>query len=82
MTQASSGHDPARRMDFSWPAFFMRVTAGLVFFMAGYWKVFVMSPAVHARKLFLDQFADSWIPHPLLWVLGAFRFFYKVSRPR
>lgn len=58
-------------IDLSWPAFFMRVMGGLVFAMAGYWKVFILTPAAHANKLFLAQFADSWIPHALLWFLGV-----------
>jgi hypothetical protein len=42
--------------DWHWPAFFTRVTAGLLFAMAGVHKVFVMTPQVHARKLFLEPY--------------------------
>ncbi len=38
--------------------------------MAGYWKVFVLTPANHAQQFFVEGFADSWIPIWLLQVLG------------
>src|ERR1700691_6046374 len=56
--------------DWHWPAFFTRVTAGLLFAMAGVYKVFIMTPQVHARKLFLETYQHTWIPHFLLWSLG------------
>jgi hypothetical protein len=56
--------------DWHWPAFFTRVTAGLLFAMAGVYKVFIMTPQVHARKLFLEPYEHTWIPHFLLWSLG------------
>jgi uncharacterized membrane protein YphA (DoxX/SURF4 family) len=56
--------------EWRWPAFFTRVTAGLLFGMAGVHKVFVMTPEVHARKLFLGPYQHTWIPHFLLWLLG------------
>lgn len=58
-------------IDLSWAAFLMRVMVGLVFAMAGYWKVFRMTPAGHANKLFLEQFADTWIPRFMLWTFGV-----------
>ncbi len=39
--------------------------------MAGYHKVFVMTPAVHAQMLFVAAFQDRWIPTWLLWLLGT-----------
>jgi putative oxidoreductase len=56
--------------DWHWPAFFTRVTAGLLFAVAGVHKVFIMTPQVHARKLFLEPDQHTWIPHFLLWSLG------------
>jgi uncharacterized membrane protein YphA (DoxX/SURF4 family) len=56
--------------DWRWPAFFTRVTAGLLFGMAGVYKVFVMTPQVHARQLFLEPYRHTWIPSFLLWPLG------------
>ena len=37
--------------------------------MAGYWKVFVLTPASHAQQFFVDGFSDTWIP---IWVLQLF----------
>ena len=51
--------------------FLARTMLGLVFFMAGWWKVFTLTPAVHAQQFFLDGFKDSWIPDWLLWALGT-----------
>jgi len=59
------------RFDWRWPAFFTRVTAGLLFGMAGVHKVFIVTPQVHARKLFLQPDQHTWIPHFLLWPLGV-----------
>lgn len=50
---------------------FARLTLGLIFGMAGYYKCFVMTPAGHAQRLFLQPYADTWIPAWLLWLTGA-----------
>ena len=59
-------------MHVNWPiaTFIVRWILGLLFLMAGYWKVFVLSPAAHAQQYFVDGFADTWIPALLLNVLG------------
>ena len=49
-------------------SFLMRWIIGVLFFMAGYWKVFTLTAKVHADKFFLAAYADSWIPH---WFLIA-----------
>lgn len=54
----------------SWAAFLARWVVGLIFAMAGFWKVFELTPAAHARRYFLEGFADTWIPVWLLWALG------------
>lgn len=56
----------------NWPiaVFITRWILGVVFLMAGYWKVFVLTPAQHARQYFVEGFADYWIPEWLLLVLG------------
>jgi len=38
--------------------------------MAGYWKVFVMTPSVHASRYFVQGYEGSWIPEWLLYALG------------
>ncbi len=51
--------------------FFARVTLGLIFFMAGWWKVFELGSVEHARRMFVEPYADTWIPAALLWASGA-----------
>lgn len=47
-----------------------RLVLGLIFGMAGWGKVFSLTPAGHARRYFVDPYADTWIPRWLLWTLG------------
>ena len=47
-----------------------RVVLGLIFFQAGLWKVFALTPAGHARKWFLP-FADTFLPVWSLWAMGV-----------
>jgi uncharacterized membrane protein YphA (DoxX/SURF4 family) len=49
---------------------FARVMVGIIFFMAGYWKCFELTPMQHARGMFVEGFAHTWIPTVLLWALG------------
>ena len=55
----------------SWAIFFARWVLGLIFLMAGWWKVFELTPAGHVERYFTGQFADTWIPTWLLWAVGA-----------
>ena len=50
--------------------FIARWILGILFLMAGYWKVFVLTPVGHANQFFVEGFADTWIPEWLLYVLG------------
>lgn len=54
----------------SWALLFARLVLGLIFFMAGVWKVFQLGPLQHARKYFLP-FADTFLPVWSLWAVGA-----------
>ncbi len=56
----------------NWPiaVFVTRMILGILFMMAGYWKVFVLTPAQHAQKYFVEGFTDHWIPDSLLLALG------------
>jgi uncharacterized membrane protein YphA (DoxX/SURF4 family) len=54
----------------AWALFFARVVLGLIFFMAGVWKVFQLGPLEHARKYFLP-FADTFLPIWSLWLVGV-----------
>jgi uncharacterized membrane protein YphA (DoxX/SURF4 family) len=53
----------------SWAVLFARLVLGLIFFMAGVWKVFQLGPLEHARKYFLP-FADTFLPVWSLWLVG------------
>ncbi len=44
---------------------------GLIFFMAGWYKCFQMTPIGHATRFFTGPYADSWIPHWLLLAIGV-----------
>ena len=57
--------------DWSWAIFFARWVLGLIFFMAGWWKLVELTPAGHVELYFIGQFADTWIPTWLLWAVGA-----------
>src|SRR5690348_491141 len=54
-----------------WAALFTRVIVGLIFGMAGYWKVFTLTPMGHAQRFFTGPYADSWIPYWLLVAAGV-----------
>ena len=57
-------------LDRSWALFFARLVLGLIFFIAGAWKVFHLGPLNHARKYFLP-FADTFLPVWSLWFVGV-----------
>ena len=56
--------------DRSWAILFARLVLGLIFFMAGVFKVFQLGPLEHARKYFLP-YADSFLPGWSLWATGV-----------
>ncbi len=45
----------ANSLDRSWALLFARLVLGLIFFMAGVYKVFQLGPLEHARKYFLPR---------------------------
>ena len=49
---------------------FARLVLGLIFFMAGAWKLFGLGPLEHARKYFLP-FSDTFLPVWSLWAVGV-----------
>ena len=53
-----------------WARLFCRLMLGLIFFMAGWYKVFVMTPSVHASTFFTGPYEDTWIPRVLLLATG------------
>ena len=54
----------------SWAVLFARVTVGLMFFMAGVFKVFDLGPLGHARRFFLP-FQETFLPVWSLWIVGT-----------
>src|SRR5207244_2916580 len=64
--QRKPGNCPGR----PWALLFARLVLGLIFFMAGFWKVFQLGPLQHARKYFLP-FADTFLPVWSLWAVGV-----------
>ena len=59
--------DSARR---AWAVLFARGVLGLIFFMAGVYKDFTLTPVGHAHKWFVDPYADTFLPAWSLWVTG------------
>ena len=59
-----------RNLDCSWALLFARLVLGLIFLMAGVYKVFQLGPLEHARKYFLP-FADTFLPVWSLWATGV-----------
>ena len=55
----------------AWALLFARGVLGLIFFMAGVYKVFSLTPAGHAHKWFVDPYADTFLPSWSLWVTGV-----------
>lgn len=55
----------------SWAILFARLVLGLIFFMAGVWKVFVLGPLGHARQLFVEPYAGTFLPVWSLWLTGT-----------
>ena len=60
----------ANSLDRSWALLFARLVLGLIFFMAGVYKVFQLGPLQHARKYFLP-YADTFLPVWSLWATGV-----------
>ena len=54
----------------AWAIFFARGVLGLIFFMAGVYKVFQLGPAGHVRRYFLP-YQDTFLPTWALWAVGA-----------
>lgn len=53
----------------AWAILFARLVLGLIFFMAGVFKVFSLTPVGHVRKWFLP-YQETFLPTWSLWVVG------------
>jgi len=50
---------------------FARAVLGLIFLMAGVWKVFQLGPVGHAQRYFIEPYTDSFLPNWSLWAVGT-----------
>jgi uncharacterized membrane protein YphA (DoxX/SURF4 family) len=57
--------------DRAWAILIARLILGLIFFMAGVWKVFQLGPLEHARRYFVGPYAQSFLPRWSLWATGV-----------
>ena len=57
--------------DRAWAILFARAILGLIFFMAGVWKVFQLGPLQHAHRYFVDPYAQTFLPRWSLWATGV-----------
>ena len=60
----------ADRSNRAWALLFARLVLGLIFFMAGVYKVFEQGPLEHARQWFLP-YQDTFLPVWSLWAVGT-----------
>ncbi|NOY90047.1 MAG: DoxX family membrane protein [Deltaproteobacteria bacterium] len=54
----------------TWALLYARWILGLMFLMAGFYKVFELGVGEHARRFFIEGYRDTWIPEWLLWTVG------------
>jgi len=54
----------------AWAVLLARLVLGLIFFMAGTFKVFELGSLAHARRFFLP-YADTFLPVWSLWAVGT-----------
>lgn len=55
----------------AWAILIARAILGLIFFMAGLWKVFTLGPITHAQRWFIEPYADTFLPAWTLWATGT-----------
>ncbi len=55
----------------AWGVLFARLVLGLIFFQGAWWRVFQLGPMEHARRFFVDPYAESFLPELLLWGAGT-----------
>ena len=57
--------------DRAWALLLARSLLGLIFAMAGFWKVFTLGPLEHASGMFVEAYADTFLPTWSLWLTGT-----------
>lgn len=55
----------------AWALLLTRLMLGLIFFMAGVFKVFEMGPIAGAQRMFVEPYADTFLPVWALWASGV-----------
>ena len=63
--------DETNQSGWKWSIFTVRWVLGLIFFMAGWWKCFELSPMGHAERFFIERYEETWIPTWMLWATGT-----------
>lgn len=63
-------HEEQSKWNSAWAMLFARGVLGLIFLMAGVYKVFQLGPIGHARRWFLP-YEDTFLPVWSLWAVGA-----------
>lgn len=69
MTSTDTGRERRPLSGLAWALFFARAVLGLIFFMAGCYKVFELGPVGHVERWFLP-YADTFLPVWSLWAVG------------
>lgn len=59
------------RADRVWALLLARWLLGMIFGMAGFWKVFTLGPLEHASGMFVEAYADTFLPTWSLWLTGT-----------
>ena len=57
--------------DRAWALLLARWLLGMIFGMAGFWKVFTLGPLEHASGMFVEAYADTFLPAWSLWLTGT-----------
>jgi putative oxidoreductase len=55
----------------AWGVLLARLVLGLIFFQGALWRIFDLGPVEHARRFFVEPYADSFLPEWSLWFTGT-----------
>lgn len=48
-----------------------RLVLGLMFFQGALWRIFDLGPVEHARRFFVEPYAETFLPEWALWIAGT-----------
>lgn len=63
--------NPDGEATWSWVSLLLRLFAGAIFLRQGLQNTFVTGPIEFAREVYVEGFAQHWMPSALLWVAGV-----------